>query len=226
MSVKKRLQPEASQDSFFDVMASESTCCEHKGLTVCKYSVTVDFEDPFTAVTFKVDGVNVTKTISANSKKTLRQEIARVLKDAGYDPFFSMDNIIGVQTTATELIIIGEAEFVSLVNDTTKNFTKACEVTRIVKALYTLAVDSEDVPVSLNGATASEMAGPFNTTEGPALKSAIESALDAQGVVYTLVSVTEADGDFTIYIHMTSDAHLLSIGGVEGSVAQIYQDYL
>lgn len=223
MAVKKRLQPKASATNFVDLPASMDGVTS---LTTCKYAVTVNYGSSFTALVVKVDGVNTTKTISANSKKTLRTEVQRVLRELGYDPHYTMDNIVGVRTNGNDLVVIGEAELVSVTNGTSKAFTKACTPTRMVEATYTLAVDAADVPVSLNEAAATEMAGPFNTGEASALVTALETALDTQGVVYTIVSATEADGDFTITIHMTSDAANLSIGGVVGNEVKIYQDYL
>lgn len=225
MSVKKRINPEASDTSMLDVAASASGCKCTGTYTTCAYKVTLAYGTSCTAVVLKIDGVNVTETISSDSRKTLREELARVLKKHGYDPYYSVDNILGINTVGSVLKVVGEAELVSITNDTVKTFTKACTVTRIESVSFEIDVDAVDPVLNYDG-TAETITGTWNTGEAAGLKTAIETQLGDLSLSYVSVTVTEASGAFTVTIDGAFDNTKMTIGASPVALLKVYQDWV
>jgi len=144
MSVLKRYNPSAYENSTLDIHKSKAGCCGAP-TAVCKYTLAATWNN-VTAITLSIAGVNTVFTFAGGAvttPKALRLAVAAALKEAGYDPYYE-DSYKGIVTTTTTLDIVGDAVVVSVTNNGgAVNATVACDIKPVVKWAGFVAYDTD-----------------------------------------------------------------------------------
>lgn len=232
MSVKKRANPEASGDSTFKLHESVMQCCNGEKLSTAKYTVDINFEANINSITVTVDGVDKEIELGLSgsvgtpiTKKALRLAVAKALKDNGYDPYYTDDNLVGVVTDGSTLRVLGEAVLKSIKNPTTKNFAAATTQARIVVSRFNLAQDGDGALLKYKG-SAGTLLDDSATTSAAGAVTEFESALTTEGVQFTKVVASLSDEVLTVDIHSLAESEDLNYDGVDANTVRVYPDYI
>lgn len=225
MSVLKNYNPEADSNGTLQLHSSKSGCCNDKG-EFCKYSADLTDLEEVTAITITKDGepyvINITP--ESATPKGIRKAVALALKENGYDPYYD-DSWKGVTVVDGVLCIIGEAIPVSVTKGGEEvSFDKKCETGRICKFRGLAEFDTE---LGNIGETAVGTADGFPAGDAAAVQTALETALDAEGVAYSKVEVEENNsyGAYVYTIHLVGDA-TVTVGGAALAHCGCYHEFV
>jgi hypothetical protein len=195
MSVRKKLNPNASESNMV-VLSTTGTGCCGETLETCKY-VAVAANEPLTAVVVKKDGVDTTYTfetpIDPNIPKNVRVGIIAAIKSMGY--FIDNDDFMSVTYDAGTLCIIGELEFVSLIfGETVVEFTKHCELGSVCTFIYNVDLDTDPGIVSASLSSAgfqiNDTSGFADTLPPADVEEAFSDAFGEEGINLSKVVAT------------------------------------
>lgn len=224
MSVLKLYNPDAYANNTIVMHKSKSGCCNGT-LEFCKYLIQMMLTN-VTAITIQIDGNPevVTFDAPANTPREIRKAIAKALKSKGYDPYYE-DAWKGVSASTNEVCIVGEAIPVSLtVDGEEKTFEKRCETAKVCKFKGELSYDTDAGKL---GDTQIGTPTGFPAGDTAPVITALTAALDAEGVDYTKVDVSESEmyETYVYCIHKTGEGSL-TIGGEEVPSCGCYPDFI
>lgn len=234
MSVKKLANPLATDGSTLRVHHSTIVNSELEKLPMAEYAVEVSYAESFDSIVVKIDGVNKTLPLDIaeqpTTRKGLRVSIANALKTEGYDPYYTMDNYRGISTTGNYLSIIGEAELISIFNDSTKTFDKFSTESRIFHTSW-LGIDTTvALGILTQGNAAGGDLGTFAGTHGsdPAsVVTAVEGILTGLGIKFNRVTFTQDSGDiYDLNIWSDGDSSTLTLDGSAGTRVKVYPGFV
>ena len=228
MSVRKLAVPDVNAANLLVFHSTQMGCCGEDG-DFCKFVAEAAAITNVTAFTINVNGTDIAVTLDAavSTPKDVRKAISLKLKEQGYDPYYH-DNYKGVQVLGNQICVIGEVKMVdATINGAVVAFQQRCNMTKICKFQYGIAYDTQVGALTVDGVAGTAIGGAAGYAAGAAatLKTDLEAALTADGVVFTATEVEETEGMFLVTIHLQGEPNV-ALGTTAGVNCGCYPDFV
>jgi len=199
MAFKRILNAAQNRSNTLSVLASESPCCGDSFSKVCQYSSAPGnfTSQTVTGFTYKNDkGVNVNKlfpvAVLASNRTLLLSAFSEALLDLGY--LSDQDSLTSVSVSGLISALVfefySELEIVALLGAITPTITKKCNsFTLCVHTRSGIGSSTLNI-ISLNSIQTAIIDVVAGTTTNAQIKTSVEAAVTAAGLLSTTVVVT------------------------------------